>query len=56
VAEVVRRCVSWALTEATPSREELYRRAMGLVGRFPDRDGARNLAADHDRYLDEAYR
>ena len=30
-------------------------RALAVVGRFHDREGARDVALDHDRYLEEAY-
>jgi hypothetical protein len=38
-----------------PNRIALYDRAARLVGRFPDRRGARDLSTRHDSYLDEAY-
>ena len=38
------------------SYSQLYRQASQLVGRFEDIDNATDLAADHDRYLDESYR
>ncbi len=56
LAEMVRRCVDKGLTEeADQDREALYDRAARLVGRFVDRKGARDIAARHDRYLDEAF-
>lgn len=56
MAEVVRRCVDLALEERRPDRTELYRRAAQLAGAFRDRDGASDLSADHDRYLEDAFR
>jgi hypothetical protein len=56
VAAVVRRCVDLALEERRPGRAELYRRATALAGAFRDRDGATDLAAEHDRYLEDAFR
>lgn len=55
LAEVIRQCVDTALAEQAPSRAELYGRAAGLVGRFADRRGARDLARAHDDYLDQAF-
>jgi hypothetical protein len=55
LAEVIRRCVDRGLADEEPGRADLYARAAGVVGRFPDQRGARNLARRHDRYLDEAY-
>jgi hypothetical protein len=55
VAEVVRRCVASALAARTVDRSALYARAAKLVGAFRDREGATDLAAGHDRHLDEAY-
>lgn len=55
VAELIRQYVEKGLSEQTPRRLELYARAARLVGRFPNRHGARDASTDHDRYLDEAY-
>lgn len=33
----------------------LRERAMSVVGKYTDRDGATDVAKDHDRYLDDAY-
>jgi hypothetical protein len=54
LAELIRRYVERGLTEHVADRAELYARAAGVIGRFGDRHGARDLAAEHDRYLDEA--
>jgi hypothetical protein len=37
------------------SYAQLYRQASQLVGRFKDIEDATDLAANHDRYLDESY-
>ena len=55
LAEIIRRCVEHGLAEQAPSRGALYDRAAGVVGRFSDRRGARDISGKHDRYLDEAY-
>lgn len=55
LAEVIRRCVEKGLADAAEDRGALYGRAAGLIGRFPDRRGAKDLAAHHDRYLDDTF-
>jgi len=55
LAEMIRRFVDCGLEEASAGRKEMYARAAALVGRFPDKEAARDLAEQHDRYLDEAY-
>jgi len=55
LAEIIRRCVEKGLADEAPSRAALYDRAARVVGRFPDRRGARDISSRHDRYLDEAY-
>lgn len=55
LAELIRRCVDRGLAGDRPDRARLYERAAGLVGRFADRKGARDLARAHDRYLDQAF-
>lgn len=39
--------------EAPPDPEDLKRRALAVSGRF--RSGLRDLSAEHDRYLEEAF-
>ncbi len=54
MAELVRESVELYLLESgvrTPV--EKRRRALAVVGRF--RSGLRDLAADHDRYLEETF-
>jgi len=53
MAEVIRRCVDRGLAEEESNCRGLYEKAASLLGRFPDRSGAPDLAADHDRYLGE---
>ena len=55
LAELIRQCVDTALAEEAPNRMALYDRAARLVGRFPDRRGARDISARHDSYLDKAF-
>lgn len=55
LAEAIRRCVDKGLADEAEDRAALYERAAGLVGRFPDRRGAKDLAARHDRYLDDTF-
>jgi hypothetical protein len=55
LAETIRRFVDRGLEEERPDRADLYARAAGVVGRFPDRRGAKDLAGHHDDYLDEAF-
>ena len=54
MAEIIRRCVDHALNDQATRRGELYERAAALIGRYRDREGADDLAAEHDRYLDGA--
>jgi len=56
LAETIRRFVDRGLAEEQTERGDLYARAARLIGRFPDRRGAKNLALRHDHYLDEAFR
>jgi hypothetical protein len=53
LAEAIRRCVDRALAETSSDPGALYARAARLVGAFRDRDGATDVAEEHDRYLDE---
>jgi hypothetical protein len=59
LSELIRRCMVQYLEEAAkeaPARAELYARASSLAGAFEDRKGATDVSAEHDRYLDEAFR
>lgn len=53
--EIIRRYVEKGLVEETPDRAALYDRAARLVGRFRDRQSARDVSSQHDRYLDDAF-
>jgi hypothetical protein len=56
MAEVIRRFVARGLDQTTAaSRAELYAQAATIIGRFPDREQASDLADQHDRYLEEAF-
>ncbi|HUT76251.1 MAG TPA: CopG family transcriptional regulator [Polyangia bacterium] len=55
LAEAVRRCIDKALaSESETGAEERYRAALALVGSLRDPAGARDVASNHDAYLDEA--
>jgi len=53
MAALVRDGVERVLAEQ--DREELWRRALSVVGKYRDREGARDVAENHDRYLEDAY-
>jgi hypothetical protein len=55
LAELIRRCVERGLEDDAPDRAALYERAARVIGRFPDRRGARDLSRRHDHYLNEAF-
>ena len=55
VAELIRQSLDRFLQSAgEEDREERRRRALAVAGRF--RSGLHDLAAEHDRYLEDAYR
>ena len=58
LSEAIRRFVAERLAreEQAPTREELVRAALAVCGKYTDPEGASNVAAEHDRYLVEAYR
>lgn len=56
LAEAIRRCVDHELANSSPDLAALYKQAQKLVGVYRDREGAGDVAVNHDRYLDEAYR
>ena len=58
MSEAIRRCVAdrLAAEQRRPSREELIRAALSVCGKYADPEGRSDVAVDHDRYLDEAYR
>ncbi|MGH7570989.1 MAG: hypothetical protein ACREMK_03985 [Gemmatimonadota bacterium] len=55
MAEIIRRAVDRTLSGSGRSRRDLYREAAGVVGAFPDRQKADDVAREHDAYLDEAF-
>lgn len=55
LAEAIRRLVDRGLAEESEERARLYARAAESVGRYRDRKGARDVAKEHDAYLDEAF-
>lgn len=55
LAEIIRRYVEKGLADDQPDRAARYDRAARVVGRFRDRQHARDLSNRHDRYLDEAF-
>lgn len=55
LAEVIRRYVERGLSTEPADRGRRYARAARLIGRFRDKRGARDVAREHDRHLDEAY-
>lgn len=56
LAEAVRRCIDRFLDESAPGRRERYARAAALAGQLEDVDHAIDVATEHDRDLEEAYR
>lgn len=55
MAEVIRSFVEVGITEEAPRRDSAYARARKVIGRFPDRAGARDLSREHDRHLVGAF-
>ena len=55
MAEVIRTFVDEGIAAAGPAREAAYERARQLVGSFPDRERAKDLAREHDRHLDAVF-
>jgi hypothetical protein len=53
VAEIVRRCIDRAIDDEIPGRRNDYARAARLVGAFEDHEGARDVSARHDDYLEQ---
>ncbi|MDR7550829.1 MAG: CopG family transcriptional regulator [Armatimonadota bacterium] len=54
VAELIRQSLELFLQSARTQDREERRRALAAAGRF--RSGLHDLAAEHDRYLEDAYR
>jgi len=55
LAEAIRRLVDRGLAEAGTDRAQRYERGAKVLGKFRDRRGARDVATQHDAYLDEAF-
>ena len=55
LAEAIRRLVDRGLADEKDERARLYARAAESVGRYRDRKGAKDVAGEHDAYLDEAF-
>jgi hypothetical protein len=55
LAEMIRRCIDFAFADETNDRAELYEKAARIVGRFPDEGGAKDLAREHDCYIENAF-
>ena len=55
LAEAIRRLVERGLADDEAGRGRLYARAAEVVGRYRDRRGAKDVAKEHDAYLDEAF-
>lgn len=54
VAELIRQSIeNFFRSAGSQDREEQRRRALSVAGRF--RSGLQDLAAEHDRYLEDAY-
>jgi hypothetical protein len=55
IAELIRKAVDNIIKSgAMPDYEERRKRAIKIAGRF--RSGKRDVSADHDKYLAEAYK
>ena len=55
VAEAVRRLIDTSAGDGETALTARYERAAALVGAFRDRDGATDVASEHDRYLAEVF-
>ena len=57
VSEVVRRCIDADLqAREADAKADRVRRALSVVGKYADPEGATHIARDHDVALAEAYR
>jgi hypothetical protein len=52
---MIRRCIDRALAAEAPDRAALYDSASRFVGSLRDPEGATDVAAEHDQYLDKAF-
>jgi hypothetical protein len=55
MAEVIRSFIEIGISAEESRRDSAYERAKQVIGRFPDKEGARDLAREHDRHLDGAF-
>jgi hypothetical protein len=56
ISQVVRESVQRHLDAESSDAEALYSRACEVIGAYDDRENRDDLAANHDEYLDEAFR
>ena len=56
VSEMIRRCVAEHLAGESHDRSLRWERARRWGGGLRNRNGAEDVAVNHDKYLDEAYR
>lgn len=54
IAALIRRGVDQLLLTRKPDRKAIYRQAQSVVGKYRSRKP--DVAVEHDRYLDEAYK
>jgi hypothetical protein len=54
IAALIRRGVEQLLLTRKPDRKALYRQALSVVGKYRARKA--DVAVEHDRYLEDAYR
>jgi hypothetical protein len=56
VAELIRQGVDLIISGPEPiSDEERIRRALSIVGKYSDKDGATDVSVNHDKYLADIY-
>jgi hypothetical protein len=55
-AELIRQFIDRGLAGEKESLDLLFERAARVIGKFKDKSGVRDLAENHDRYLNEAGR
>ncbi len=55
MAEVIRRCIDRGIADRLNESDDAYEAAARCVGSFKDRDEARDVATEHDRYLEDAF-
>jgi len=54
MAALIRQAIDHFLTSARPNRTGQYRQALTVVGKY--KTGPSDIAVEHDRYLEEAFR